>query len=235
MPRKVVYLEVLGRNRMRPKLLSRAPWRACLVATALLAAAPRVARPAAPDSSEEKPYVVILKDRSANAKGVADDHRRRFGVKVKMLYDDGLRGYAGSMTDEDAVKVAREPGVVIAPDSEVTAFGSEDVAVTPSPYTALPKGWGWHLDRIDQHNSLAGSTPDEKDRYNYTETGDQVTAYVIDSGVNYNHIEFGSPTRASAGFDAYRARTHVDFGKDCNGHGTHVAGILGGEHFGVGQ
>jgi anti-sigma-K factor RskA len=65
---------------MRPKLLSRAPWRAGLVATALLAAAVPVAQAAGPDSSEEKPYVVILKDRSANAKGVADDHRRRFGV-----------------------------------------------------------------------------------------------------------------------------------------------------------
>jgi anti-sigma-K factor RskA len=56
---------------MRPKSLSCAPWRASLVAIALLAAAVPVARAAAPDNSEKKPHVVILKDRSANAKSVA--------------------------------------------------------------------------------------------------------------------------------------------------------------------
>ena len=54
---------------------------------------------------------------------------------------------------------------------------------------------------------------------------------MIDSGVNMNHVEFG--TRAKPGFDAYRASSHADFGKDCDGHGTHVAGILGGKTFGV--
>jgi subtilisin family serine protease len=216
---------------MRSKFLSRAPWRASLVAIVLVAAAVPAAQAAAPDRSKKRPYVIVMKDRSANAKGVADDHRRRFGVKVKMVYDKGLRGYAGSMTDEDALKVAREPGVVIAPDTEVTGFGTQNVAATPSDYAALPTGWGYHLDRVDQRNSLAGSTQAEKGSYNYTETGAGVTAYVIDSGVNHQHIEFGG--RATPGFDAFRTKTHADFGKDCNGHGTHVAGILGGKNFGV--
>jgi subtilisin family serine protease len=216
---------------MHLKSSSRAPWRAGLVAIALLAAAIPVAQASAPESSENKPYVVILKDRPANAKGVANDHSLRFGVKVKLVYDNGLRGYAGSMTDENALKVARQPGVVIAPDTELTGFATQNVTVTPSPYSALPTGWGYHLDRVDQRNSLANSTPAEKGLYNYSRTGAQVTAYVIDSGVNHNHIEFG--TRATAGFDAFRAKTHADFGEDCNGHGTHVAGILGGKNFGV--
>jgi subtilisin family serine protease len=212
---------------MRSKLLSRAPWRASLVAIALVAAAVPAAQAAAPDSTKKKPYVIVFQDRSADAKGIADDHRRRFGVKVKMVYDKGLRGYAGSMTDEDALKVAGLPGVVIAPDTKVTGFATQNVAVTPSPYAVLPAGWGYHLDRVDQRNSLAA----EKGSYNYTETGAGVTAYVIDSGVNHQHIEFGG--RATPGYDAYRAKTHADFGKDCNGHGTHVAGILGGKNFGV--
>ena len=218
---------------MRSKLLSRAPWRASLVATALLAAAVPMAHAAAPDSSDKKPYVVILKDRSANAKGVAGDHSRRFGVAVKTLFDKGLRGYAGLMTDGEAKKVAGEPGVVIAPDSEVTGFETvQDLSTTPNPpyQTALPSGWGWHLDRIDQRLSLAANG--EKNKYHYDKTGADVTAFVIDSGVNYNHKEF-SGGRASPGFDAYRATGTADFGKDCNGHGTHVAGILGGQNFGV--
>jgi len=222
---------------MGPGRLSRAPRRALFLAVAMVAMAVPVAQAAAPDNSEKKPYVVMLNDRSANAKAVAADHSRRFGVAVKMLYDRGLRGYAGSMTDEAATKLAREPGLVVAPDTEVKAFdeapGSPEVLTgTPSPYTlALPAGWGWHLDRIDQKPSLAANS--EKDRYHYTETGATVTAYIIDSGVNTDHREFDPQGRAKPGFDALRAKTDPAWGRDCNGHGTHVAGILGGKTFGV--
>jgi subtilisin family serine protease len=212
-----------------------APRRAILLAVALVVGAVPTARAAAPDTSDRRPYVVILKDRTANAKAVADDHRRRFGVDVKMLYDRGLRGYAGVIADRDAERLAREPGVVIAPDTEVSAFeatGSPEVlSGQPTPYyTTLPTGWGWGLDRIDQHPSLAAYG--EKDRYHYTETAIGVTAYVIDSGVNTNHQEFDR-ARASAGFDALRPTSDARWGQDCNGHGTHVAGILGGRTFGV--
>ena len=133
----------------------------------------------------------MLKDRSADAKGVAGDHGRRFGVKVKMLYDKGLRGYAGSMTDEEAMKVAREPGVVIAPDTEVTGFeapGSpQALAGTPDPYKlALPSGWGWaSRPGRPAQPARASSTAVEKDLYHYEKTGAGVTAYVIDSGVEH--------------------------------------------------
>ena len=221
---------------MRPSSSSRAPKRACFLAVALLAAAVPIARAAAPDTAEKKPYVVVLKDRKADAKNVASDHSRRFGVAVKMLFDKGIRGYSGSMTDAEAKKVAREPGVVIAPDTEVTGFETvQDLSTTPNPpyQVALPSGWGWHLDRIDQRKSLAAET--EKNKYHYEKNGADVTAFVIDSGVNYTHEEFkeGNSRRADPGFDAFRASSHADFGKDCNGHGTHVAGILGGKNFGV--
>jgi subtilisin family serine protease len=146
------------------------------------------------------------------------------------------------MTDEAATKLAREPGVVVARDTEVKAFaeeapGSPEVLTgTPSPYvSALPAGWGWHLDRVDEKPSLAANA--EKDRYHYTKTGAGVTAYIIDSGVNTDHREFDPQGRAKAGpgsgFDALRTSTDPAYGRDCNGHGTHVAGILGGKTFGV--
>ena len=124
---------------MRPKLSFCTPWRASLVVIAMLAAAVPVAQAAAPDSSEKKPYVVVLTDRSANAEKVADDHSRRFGVKVKKRFDR-IGGYAGEMTQKQAEKVANEPGVVLAPDTEMSIVAESQV---------LSGTYNWGLDRID--------------------------------------------------------------------------------------
>src|SRR5688500_13424916 len=101
---------------MSPSRSFAAPWRATLLAVAFVAAAIPVAQAADPDSTE-RPYVVVLKNSKANAREVARDHGRRFGVKVRTIYEDGLRGYAGVITDREAKKLAREPGVAIGPDT----------------------------------------------------------------------------------------------------------------------
>ncbi|HEX2065103.1 MAG TPA: S8 family peptidase, partial [Acidimicrobiales bacterium] len=78
------------------------------------------------------------------------------------------------------------------------------------------------LDRIDQRSLPLRGT------FSYNGTGASVTAYVIDSGIRLSHSEFGG--RAVTGPDYVDNDGSAD---DCDGHGTHVAGTIGGSTYGV--
>jgi subtilisin family serine protease len=80
----------------------------------------------------------------------------------------------------------------------------------------------WGLDLIDQRS------PVHNDRYIYAHTGQGVTVYVLDSGVNSTHVEFGG--RVVAGYSAIDALPGTE---DCSGHGTISAGLIGSQTYGV--
>jgi aqualysin 1 len=148
-------------------------------------------------------FIVTVRD-GISPSAVADDH----GVRPQFVYTSALNGFAGAMSDAARNGLLRDARV-----SRVEPDGVARAVTTQSNAT-------WGIDRIDQRALPLSGT------YTYNNTGAGVTAYIIDTGIDYGHSEFGG--RASFGYDAFGGN-----GTDCNGHGTHVAGTTGGTTYGV--
>jgi len=160
-------------------------------------------------------YIVVLKDTTAlRAQGIsatAGSLTRSYSGKIGFIYRHALHGFSVKMTEAQARKLAANPAV---------AYVEADQAVHLVATQPNPPSWG--LDRIDQRNLPLNSS------YTYPDSaGSGVRAYIIDTGIRFTHQTFGG--RAISGFDA------IDGGAadDCHGHGTHVAGTVGGSQYGV--
>jgi subtilisin family serine protease len=129
------------------------------------------------------------------------------GVAARHEYSI-INGFAADLTPAQLAAVRASP---------LVEYVEEDAKVQA---TATQTGATWGIDRIDQAAlPLSGS-------YTYTSTGAGVTAYIIDTGILTGHSQFGG--RAAVAYDALGGN-----GQDCNGHGTHVAGTVGGSTYGV--
>ena len=153
-------------------------------------------------------YIVVFKDQVLDPLSAADDKLRKHGGMKKFVYDKALKGFAATLSPGAVDALRADPDV---------AYIEQDAIVTTM---ATQSGATWGLDRIDQRNRPLSGT------YTYVSTGTGVRAYIIDTGIQTNHPQFGS--RASAVYDALGGN-----GQDCNGHGTHVAGTVGASTYGV--
>jgi subtilisin family serine protease len=136
----------------------------------------------------------------------------QYGIRPDYVYESVLTGFAGNIGSA-ALEALKLDGRVrmIEPDGRTTAYAAQTGAT-------------WGLDRIDQRALPLDSS------YTYVSAGTGVTAYIVDTGIRYDHVEFGG--RATFGVDVM-ADSATMRGGDCNGHGTHVAGTVGGTTYGV--
>jgi len=174
-------------------------------------------------------YIVALKDGTLTTGGVTAQNAggllsalglNAADVTVQHVYSSAFNGFAAQLKADALAKLRSDPRVEYIEQDQVMRVTPE--ANDGMNAQATQTGATWGLDRVDQRNLPLNGT------YNYYRTGSGVTAYIVDTGIRRTHVDFGG--RAVSGY------TSINDGRgttDCNGHGTHVAGTVGGSAYGV--
>jgi PKD repeat protein len=163
-------------------------------------------RPTIPDE-----YIVTFADSIRDVPGLARQMVGAAGGTLRFTYTTALRGFAARLPKAAVEALQRNPRI---------ARIEEDQQVQETDVQLNPGSWG--LDRVDQRSGALDNA------YAYANAGLGVSVYVLDTGIRTSHAEFGG--RAAG---AYTAVSDGWGTNDCRGHGTHVAGIVGGERFGI--
>jgi subtilisin family serine protease len=162
-------------------------------------------------------YIVLFNQKylESNAiepvvEGEAQSLTYQYGGRVEHVLSNVFKGYIATMSASQATALSRDPRIaLVEQDSIVSISANQTDAV-------------WGLDRIDQRGPTLNAV------YSYGTLASNVNVYVIDTGIRATHTEFGG--RATADYDPLPDGMN---GYDCNGHGTHVAGTIGGSTYGV--
>ncbi|MEM9605737.1 MAG: S8 family serine peptidase, partial [Pseudomonadota bacterium] len=152
-------------------------------------------------------FIVILKEEELAKSSMGTVISRFSDVRIEETIDaPKLHGFTAPLTEDEIEHLRFSPEV---------DFIEEEQIFTANAPTNL-----WGLDRIDQNDlPLNGD-------YTVAADGTGVEAYIVDTGIRSTHNQFAG--RMGPGYDAIGGGT-----EDCNGHGTHVAGTVGGSTYGV--
>ncbi|HLN76936.1 MAG TPA: S8 family peptidase [Nocardioidaceae bacterium] len=156
-------------------------------------------------------YIVVMKQNAPKqAVGSAKDRARSEGGKIHFTYTHTISGFSAHLPARALEAMRNNPNVDYVEADQEIALSSTQSSPT------------WGLDRVDQRNLPLSSS------YTYNATGSGVTAYIIDTGIRASHSDFGG--RVASG---YTAISDGNGTTDCNGHGTHVSGTVGGATYGI--
>jgi hypothetical protein len=161
-------------------------------------------------------YIVKLRTdlkevEQVGAFGIGQEMAIKHGGQVLHTYQHAVKGFAVRMTEQQVRKLLADPRVELVEENSYVSVGA-----VQSPAT-------WGIDRTDQR-----ALPLSNSYNNNDVVAANVHAYIVDTGVLLTHNEFSG--RMSNGFDAVTSGGNAN---DCNGHGTHVAGTVGGTTYGL--
>jgi subtilisin family serine protease len=173
-------------------------------------AVPSAADAAARDGPQDASVIIVFRDGVTDVPGLARQLVAQSGGELGFTYTAAVRGFSARIPATALAGLQRHPSIALIEPDQVMS-----ISATQSNAT-------WGLDRIDQRDLPLNGT------YVYNADGSGVRSYIIDTGIRTSHNEFGG--RASSGYTAINDGRGTD---DCNGHGTHVAGTVGGATYGV--